>query len=195
MSELASVLCRCGGYEGCPVCWSYDALDAAKEDSRTLATGEFIDVLSHAGRAHGPTILLVAYRSHVITNETVTATIGPWAWSVPELPEDSLLVTRADWIELFDVAGFTIDGKPADRPDEPVELWRGSVPARRRRMSWTSDRVVAEKFASGEFGARPEGKLYTTTCPPESLLCINKGRNEAEHVINPKCLVIKEDVT
>ena len=115
-------------------------------------------------------------------------TVGP-VWQAAEYPEGPL--SRADWLDLFSVAGFTIDGKPASRPVGPTPLWRGSVPARRRRMSWTSDRAQAQRFADGVRG-RPPGKLYQTLALPESILCINNGREEAENVINLRGLVIQE---
>jgi hypothetical protein len=46
-----------------------------------------------------------------------------------EYPDDAL--DREAWRTLFARADFTADGRPAERPAGPVELWRGSVPERR----------------------------------------------------------------
>ena len=157
-----------------------------------LTTGEFMTLFGRAGRLHGPRLLLDAHLSRVIADETVTACIGD-AWSGPEFPEQSLC--RADWLDLFTVAGFTIDGKPAERPDEPVELWRGAAHDRRQGMSWTSDRAKAEWFAARwtQVDLDEGGSLYRTVAPPEALLCVNNGRNESEHVINPRGLHIRAE--
>lgn len=90
------------------------------------------------------------------------------------------------------MAGFTVDGSPAQRPNQPVTLWRGIVPRLRRRMSWTSDCLLAQKFALEGFRERPKGFVYQTSAPPEALLCVNHAsRRESEYVINTKGLAIK----
>jgi hypothetical protein len=172
----------------CPACEQFAVIRDAHKTGGVLSLEQFEDALNMAGRIHGPALLLEARIFRVITDATITATVGP-VWGDAEYPEGSL--ARANWLDLFTVAGFTIDGKPADRPVEAITLWRGSVHARRRRMSWTSDRAQAQRFADGVRG-RPPGKLYQTLAPPHAILCINNGRQEAEYVINTRGLTIRE---
>ena len=146
--------------------------------------------ISLAGRNARPWLLSFARCSRVISDATITAVTAD-VWSAAEYPQDWL--RQVDWLDLFTVAGFTIDGRPADRPTQPVTLWRGCVPRLRRNMSWTSDRELARKFASAGFRGRAQGALYQTTAPPEALLCINHAsRQESEYVINTGGLVIRQ---
>jgi hypothetical protein len=66
-----------------------------------------------------------------VISDAIVATVTADVWSGAEYPQDWLGTT--DWLELFAVASFTIDGRPSPRPDKP--------------MSWTSDRGLAQKFA------------------------------------------------
>lgn len=172
----------------CIACEQFTVIREAHKTESVLSLKQFEDVLGMARRIHGPALLLEARMFHVISDATITATVGP-VWEGTEYPQEAL--TRKDWLDLFTVAGFTVDGKPADRPAEAVTLWRGSVHARRRRMSWTSDRPQAQRFADGVRGRLP-GKLYQTLAPPGAILCINNGRQEAENVINTHGLAIRE---
>lgn len=173
----------------CLDCEQFAAIRAAGDTRVVLSLNEFEEIIATAGRIHRPALLLEAYLLRTISATTVTATVGP-VWEEAEYPEESL--GRASWLELFTTAGFTIDGKAAARPAEPITLWRGSVHARRRRMSWTSDRPQAQRFASDGLRGRQGGRVYQTVAPPAALLCINNGRAEAEHVINTRGLTIRE---
>jgi hypothetical protein len=147
-------------------------------------------MLGLAGRNAGPHLLDFAWASQVISPDTVTR-VTSHVWSGVEYPQD--WVTRASWIDLFSTAGFTIDGHLAERPTEPVKLWRGCVPRLRRRMSWTSDLEMARKFAFGMLRGREEGAVYETAAPPYALFCINHiSRKESEYVINTRGLKISE---
>jgi hypothetical protein len=172
----------------CLACEQYAAVGGARKSSSTFDLDQFRKMLGLAGRNVGPGLLLDAWTSHVILPTTVTAVISD-VWSGAEYPQDSL--TRVDWLDLFEVAGFTVDGRPAERPTEPVKLWRGCVPPLRRRMSWTSDRELAEKYATGMLRGRPKGVVHETIAPPDSLLCVNhSSREESEYVINARGLKI-----
>lgn len=154
-----------------------------------VTTDEFERLLGFAGMRNGPALLFDAYAGRHIDSATITAVIGP-VWSTAEYPDQN--IDRDGWRILFRRAGFTIDGKPADRPEEPLELWRGSVPERRRDWSWSTDRTVAEGYANGTSARRPQGRLYRVVAPPEALLCANAERGEAEYVIDTRGLRITE---
>ncbi|WP_331727191.1 hypothetical protein OG871_39680 (plasmid) [Kitasatospora sp. NBC_00374] len=93
---------------------------------------------------------------------------------------------------MFRAAGYTADGVPAQLPSAPVELWRGSVPERRRDWSWTASLAVAQGYAAGTAAVRPAGKLYRTVAPPSALLAYNSGREEDEYVVDTRGLRISE---
>src|SRR5487761_1177695 len=153
-----------------------------------LTAAEFMTISLRAGRIHGPALLWNAVLLKVISEDALTSVIGE-VWSMAEYPERCL--TRRDWLEFFGRAGFTVNGKPAPRPATPAQLWRGSTHARRRGMSWSTDRSTAEKFAIEGFAGRPGGALYETLAPSSAVLCINSdGREEAEYVLDTRGLKI-----
>ncbi|MDH6141017.1 hypothetical protein P3T35_003030 [Kitasatospora sp. GP30] len=133
---------------------AWTELDAAAQ----LTTEQLERLIGLAGRNYGPDFLYEAYGEGKVGNDTVRALVGA-VWTGSEYPDR--LLDHDTWRWLFQVAGFTVDGQPAERPTRPVELWRGSVPERRTDWSWSTDRAVAEKFAAGT-GGRPPGR------PPDS---------------------------
>lgn len=157
----------------------------------TITTGELERLCSREGRNQCPGLLFDAWTTKEISAQTVTALVGP-VWCDAEFPEACL--KRSYWLELFAVAGYTVDGKAAPRPDAPVTLWRGADFSRRRGMSWTADREIAEWFATSQSRDRAYGWLFQVKARPSSLLCFNGGpdsRGEAEYVVNTKGLHIK----
>lgn len=168
-----------------------DMAEEAMEEllaSDWLTTDELQRLIDRAGRTYGPDFLHQAYLDGVVDKETVTDLVGR-VWSMSEFPDRQL--KRHVWRWLFQVAGFTVDGQRTERPTEPIELWRGTVPERRTDWSWTTDRAVAEKFADGMRGRLP-GQLYRLMAPPERLLCANTERGESEYVVDTEGLLIEE---
>lgn len=145
-------------------------------------------VLDWAGRIAGPYLLWEAHAGDLVDEAALAAHIGP-VWSRTEFPDAALGHGR--WRELWRSAGFTRDGRPAERPADPVELWRGSVPERRADWSWTTDRAVAEEYAAGGH-SRAVGRLYRTVAPSGVLLGAYNGRGEAEYVVDTDGLTIIE---
>ena len=174
----------------CLACEQLAAIREARDTGRIFGLDEFRTMLSLAGRNAGPWLLSDAKCFGAVSDVTIVAVTAD-VWSGAEYPQDWL--RQVDWLDLFTVAGFAIDGRPADRPTQPVTLWRGCPPKLRRHMSWTSDRELARKFAFDGLRGRPKGALYQTTAPPEALLCINHiSRQESEYVINTRGLTIRE---
>ncbi|MFI7337097.1 hypothetical protein ACIBUY_04055 [Streptomyces sp. NPDC050085] len=148
----------------------------------------FDQVLAWGGRIAGPHLLSEAWDAGVIDGVTVTARIGD-VWSLAEFPDAAL--GHARWRELFRVAGFTRNCEPAERPDQPLELWRGSVAERCRDWSWSTDHELALKYARGGY-RRPPGRLYRMVAPPPALLAAYDGRGESEYVVDTDGILIEE---
>lgn len=153
-----------------------------------LTTEELSRLIGLAGRVNGPDFLAEALVDGKVTNDTVAALVGE-VWSSAEYPDREL--DHDTWRWLFAIAGFTIDGEAAERPAEPLTLYRGAVPERRADWSWSRDRAVAEQFAAGLRG-RGAGRLWVCTVPPESMLAVNTGRDEDEVVVDTRGLHIAE---
>lgn len=153
-----------------------------------MTTEELAWLMGLAGRTYGPEFLAEALAEDKITDETVTALIGD-VWSSAEFPDQHH--DRDTWRWMFDTAGFTVDGKRAPRPAEPMRLYRGSVPERRDDWSWTRDIRIAEKFAAGSPG-RPKGQVWVCTVPPSHMLAANSYRDEDEVVVDTRGLQITE---
>lgn len=167
---------------------SADAVRTYLTNTRGIVTTEEMQtLLLSAGRVEGPGLLAYAWWLRRIETATLTSLVSD-VWSDAEYPQRSL---RADdWRDLFSAAGFTIDGKAADRPTEPVRLYRGSPKSMRRRWSWTSSVETAERFATGRLRGRQLGQVWTVLAPPDVLLCVCGGRDEREHVIDTRGLKI-----
>lgn len=153
-----------------------------------LTTEELSWLIGLAGRVNGPGFLAEALSEDKVTNGIVAALVGS-VWSSAEYPDREL--DHDTWRWLFDIAGFTVDGKRAQRPTEPMTLFRGSVPERRTDWSWSRTRAVAELFAAGPRG-RGKGRLWVCEVPPESMLAVNTGRDEDEVVVDTRGLRITE---
>lgn len=170
-------------------------VDALKAVPGQLTPEQFMRLCYSAGRISGPDLLLAAWWTRSITSEVVTAVITE-VWALCEYP--STHATREVWLKLFGVAGYTVDGRPAARPTEPMRLYRGCTSGRTRQMSWTTDRDKAKWFADrfGQFadgGRVRHAYVYQTDCPPGALLGLpgTMGReDEHEVIINPAGLKI-----
>ncbi len=142
--------------------------------------------MARVGRVDALVLLWDAWTFGRVPAQVMTAVIGP-AWSTAEYPQMTL--PAGDWLAMFALAGYTVDGVPVERPVAPLVLWRGSHKARRRRWSWTVDRAVAERFAG--LGSRETGTVWTAVVPPEALLAHLTDRDESEYVVNTRGLKIQ----
>lgn len=110
----------------------------------------------------------------------------PEAWCDAEFPESQLDADR--WEELFDAAGYTVDGRLTQRPTAPITLYRGAIADRSAGMSWTEDRDLAAWF-SNRFTSVEPGHVYETTVQPTRVLAHFTGtgefcrQGESEYVI------------
>ncbi len=76
--------------------------------------------------------------------------LAQWAGTAWHGPGDRYL-GRWAWREMFDLVGYRENDEPAQRPTEPLGLWRGATPEHRDNWSWTKNRDVAVLYASGHF--------------------------------------------
>lgn len=167
---------------------AFEAVEAASLNGEVMDQDRFEEVLGWCGRITAPFLLAEAWDTGVVGAAEVASCVGS-VWSGSEFPDSALGHPR--WRELFQAAGFTRDGEPAERPDQPLELWRGTVPERCRDWSWSTDRTLAERYANGGF-RRPTGRLYRVVAPPATLLAAYNGRAESEYVIDTHGLDIME---
>jgi hypothetical protein len=137
-------------------------------------------VVHRLGRVWGPYVLDVLNTARALTPE-VARLAGP-IWGMAEYPEGSGGMPRATWFQVFALAGYTIDGEPAERPGGPVKLFRGAPRSRRFRMAWTDDLATAERFAHGGLRGREPGRLWAADVAPDRLLARihEDGRGESE---------------
>ena len=144
--------------------------------------GDVDRVVLRLGRVWGPYVLEMLHAAGALTTDTATLA-GP-IWGIAEYPQDGM--RRASWLGVFALAGYTVDGVRAERPNSPVRLYRGAPFSRRRRMAWTDDLATAKRFARGGLLGHEAGQVWTADVAPERLLArIHEGgRGESEYVIN-----------
>lgn len=168
-------------------------LSAAENVQWLLNTGTPADLdvvrvmLSRVGRVHGPALLEALVESYGLRVDVLAQVIGD-VWSDAEYPDRAL--PHDTWREYFSIAGYTVDGKRQDRPTDPIRLYRGSVPERRADWSWTDNRQIAERYASGDFYHRLPGQVWAADVAPWRLLARNTGRSEDEYVVETEGLDI-----
>jgi hypothetical protein len=161
-----------------------------EEEGGRVATAEELDsALPRVGRVYGPTLLSALLGHDLITGEDLTRLVGV-VWSMAEYPDDALGHER--WLELFTLAGYTVDGVLATRPSSSVTLYRGSVPERRADWSWTDSLDIAQSYAHGGIGGRPQSTVWTAEVDPARLLARISERDEDEYVVNTADLPIHE---
>jgi hypothetical protein len=112
-------------------------------------------------------------------------------WTRDDSPTSFL--SEAGWLEIFRATGFfsypplavrRSDGStvPLARPNSAVTLYRGSLAHRMRRMSWTSERDLAEQLGRRHtpYGA---AVLYKATVAPGAILAYLERRGEGWTVV------------
>ncbi|WP_215545079.1 hypothetical protein [Amycolatopsis sp. CA-230715] len=157
--------------------------------STPLTADEVDTTLVRVGRCDGPLLLDRLHHHQLITSDEVTRYVGN-VWSMAEYPDQALSHTR--WRELFRLAGYTVDGVPARRPESAVRLYRGSVEERCGDWSWTDSLDVAVQYAHAGIRGRPPGAVWTALVTPEHLLARNTGRDESEYIVDTSRVEIVE---
>lgn len=107
------------------------------------------------------------------------------AWYMAEFPER--LADQKFWLEVFNKAGFAIDGQPAPRPaEETITLYRGGLESRRNGLSWTTDRIEAMWFAERflPMSTSVQTFVWSITVPVSYCLAMINLRGESEVVVD-----------
>lgn len=145
---------------------------------------------SRVGRNQYPGILLDLYAEGWLAAD-VAPMIVPDAWCSAEFPLRQL--DRDLWRELFALAGYTHNFRPAARPTSALTLYRGAVAERRTDWSWTPTRSVAERFTVLR-ASEGQTRLWTAQVEPSHLLAYigEDGRAEDEFVVDTDGVVITE---
>ena len=150
--------------------------------------------LSYVGRNGAPTLLWHLRQLGLLTRPAARRCVGDtWSMSDGQVDLDLDL-----WLALFQWAGYTDSGKRADRPAEPLALYRGAPEESRYRWSWTEDLQLAQWFAT-RFSDRPghlPSKVWTAVVPPSRLLAhiVDCRPGEREYVVYTPGLEITEFV-
>ena len=169
-----------------------DGLVAHFAETGAPTVKDLWSALVRLGRNAGPALLSDLDAEGLLTREAAAATVGG-AWSASNFPDRCL--GRQSWRALFALAGYTRNGVPAERPTEPLTLYRGAVPEHRADWSWTDRVDVARGYAEGARTCREAGKLWQAVVEPWRLLARNDGpdnRDEAEYVVDTDGLTISE---
>jgi hypothetical protein len=69
-----------------------------------------------------------------------------------------------------------------------VPAWRGCERGRERGLHWTTDRAVAERFASGRRCVNQLPTLVQAQIPKEHIFAVFVSREESEIVLDPRRL-------
>jgi len=103
-------------------------------------------------------------------------------------------MSRDEWRDLFEWAGYREDDQPAVPPAEPLVLWRGATPEHRANWSWTDGRDAAINFASGWFVQDEIGLVWRAVVEPDRLLAkVSLRSGYAEYVVDTDGLLIQPD--
>ncbi|MFF7973837.1 hypothetical protein [Streptomyces sp. NPDC007905] len=151
--------------------------------TRTASPTQFEIWRTGLGSARAPGLLYECWTQRKISVRTLRTHLGS-IWHVSDIPDYWL--DHDQWRELFHAAGYTRvrygalaspglityeRGEKADPPTGPITVYRGAITERRDDWSWTASPAVAARWASGHLYNRPPGHVWTTTAPPDHVLC------------------------
>jgi hypothetical protein len=91
-----------------------------------------------------------------------------WTWN--DSPADA--ANEGDWVRIFRLVGFFSRGSQQvrDRPRDPVTLYRGAVPERARRMSWSESQDLAQELGKRHTFDGARAAIYQAVIDPTDIL-------------------------
>ena len=152
---------------------------------RLRAQGRFRELLGLYERPYRLTTLMEWIDKKAAPPDKLRETLV-WAWidaedtdaaETPELVRVFRELRPADGSPIVDDAGTPI-------PPAPLEIYHGGKS--KDSMSWTTERSIAEWFASR--WAKPPKPLWAATVPPDGILALLSVRGEKEVVVDPSFL-------
>lgn len=152
------------------------------------------DVETAAGRLgrNAYPALVSSLRCEGLLRPDVAAIVVPSAWSSVEFPNRAL--SDDVWRTLFDLAGYTVEGVPGDRPETSLRLWCGAVPECRAGWSWTDDRGAALMVRGAAVLRRSRAGLdRRCRAGPPARADQRTAARESEHVVDARGLLILAD--
>lgn len=162
----------------------FDHLDHAIEVARPRCTEWSVDRFRwHFGNFPTRLIPVALYLlSADMSDDTLARLIFPtWKWAGN--PEK--YVKRSQWRALYRRAGFTVDGKPADRPTGgPLVMYRAADHENRFNFSWTSNQWLAVMYAGmrraqyDRYGTPKDIRIWRMAVPVENLLAHGNAGGE-----------------
>lgn len=115
------------------------------------------------------------------------------AWTTGEItvaglrdPSPETVIGAPAWVAMFRAAGQLL--RPTNHPtlDNPLTIYRGTLPTCRRGMAWTTQRTKAEQFrVRRELAEHTPAFVYRATVPLDAVLGAFNTRGEYEIVIDP----------
>ena len=163
---------------------AYLATMMAVED--LVKKGRFVEALCRAARDHGPHLIKEWWKRGYLTPDRLPELITE-VWPMAEVPNQTL--GTKFWLMLFKKAGFITDTPGLGLPSTELTVYRGCLPTKWRRMSWTTEFEQAKWFADhrNQRSADSQHRVHVSTIPPNHILArFNSGREgEVEVVVNP----------
>jgi len=162
-----------------------------KQANQTIDGSEFWQHAKFLGSHDRPALLFDWIYGRRLTDPVEVAATVPAVWSGAHLPFRSL--GAQGWIDLFQIAGYTEDGVPAERPIEPLTLYRAAEPRYVHRLAWSASIDVARRFIeinAARYGDTPRF-IYYITVEPGRLLAHITDRGEDEYVTDTRGLKAK----
>jgi hypothetical protein len=148
---------------------------------------EYIDQLGLLNPYNLLPLICAWYARGSLLEEDANQLISQW-WSPGGYAHHIDGWAAADWVDLFEYAGFVTDDPEVPLPQHPLTIWRGGVPGAARGVSWSTDRAVGEYFAMRSVWKAGRAELWQTTIAPQYVLGFFTSCDEAEVVIDPSGL-------
>ncbi|GAA3037054.1 hypothetical protein [Streptomyces glomeratus] len=176
-------------------------IDAEIRATHTATEAAFARWRAGVGDARAPQLLWDCWTQNKIRTRTLRKHIGS-IWQTSDIPDYWL--THDQWRQLFRAAGYTHvrygsagpglisheQGEPATPPTRAIRVYRGAIRERRDDWSWTASPHIAARWASGRQYGRPRSTVWTTTAPPDHVLC--RIERWDQYVIDTHGLTITE---
>lgn len=118
----------------------------------------------------------------------ISASLAPRMFRAVWIDSEDPQFFHEQVLDLLHQIGFVTD-ENHDSPQEPITVFRGTLPQWHRGMSWTRSMDIAVWFAK-RFDRN--GSVYECTAPPDAVLAMLDDRGEQEVILDPEPLTITQ---